>query len=134
MVLNSIFNNISAILWWSVLLLEESGVPGESHWPVSSYCQTWSHHELHSNFSTLVAIGTDCTGSCKSNYHTITTTTALPILEIFENLTCKNQKLSLFLTQKLVPKDDWFRQVSMYNQIKWILKIYIILTCAFLVW
>jgi hypothetical protein len=24
----------------------------------------------------LVVIGTDCTGSCKSNYHTITTTTA----------------------------------------------------------
>ena len=25
---------------------------------------------------TLVVIGTDCTGSCKSNYHTIMTTTA----------------------------------------------------------
>ena len=25
---------------------------------------------------TLVVIGTDCIGSCKSNYHTITTTTA----------------------------------------------------------
>ena len=27
--------------------------------------------------TTLVVIGTDCTGSCKSNHHTITTTTAL---------------------------------------------------------
>ena len=26
-------------------------------------------------FTTLVVIGTDCIGSCKSNYHTITTTT-----------------------------------------------------------
>ena len=26
--------------------------------------------------TTLVVIGTDCTGSCKSNFHTITTTTA----------------------------------------------------------
>ena len=26
--------------------------------------------------ATLVVIGTDCIGSCKSNYHTITTTTA----------------------------------------------------------
>jgi hypothetical protein len=26
--------------------------------------------------TTLVMIGTDCTGSCKSNYHTIMTTTA----------------------------------------------------------
>jgi dethiobiotin synthetase len=29
--------------------------------------------------TTLVVIGIDCTGSCKSNYHTITTTTA-PVL------------------------------------------------------
>jgi hypothetical protein len=28
--------------------------------------------------TTLVVIGTDGTGSCKSNYHTITTTTAPP--------------------------------------------------------
>ena len=27
-------------------------------------------------FTTLVVIDTDCTGSCKSNYHTIMTTTA----------------------------------------------------------
>jgi hypothetical protein len=25
------FNNISVILWWSVLLVEETGVPGENH-------------------------------------------------------------------------------------------------------
>jgi hypothetical protein len=29
MVLNATFNNISAILWQSVLLVEETGVPGE---------------------------------------------------------------------------------------------------------
>jgi hypothetical protein len=28
----------------------------------------------------LVVIGIDCTGSCKSNYHTITTTTALTVI------------------------------------------------------
>jgi hypothetical protein len=33
---------------------------------------TWVEFEL----TTLVVIGTDCTGSYKSNYHTITTTTA----------------------------------------------------------
>jgi hypothetical protein len=32
----------------------------------------WTGFEL----ATLVVIGTDYTGSCKSNYHTITTTTA----------------------------------------------------------
>jgi hypothetical protein len=25
------FNNISVISWWSVLLMEETGVPGENH-------------------------------------------------------------------------------------------------------
>jgi hypothetical protein len=31
MVFNATFNKISAILWWSVLLVEESGVPRENH-------------------------------------------------------------------------------------------------------
>jgi hypothetical protein len=30
-VFNSIFNNISVISWRSVLLVEETGVPGENH-------------------------------------------------------------------------------------------------------
>ena len=37
MVFNATFNNISVILWWSVLLLEETEVPGEKHWPVASH-------------------------------------------------------------------------------------------------
>jgi hypothetical protein len=32
MAFNSTFN-ISAISWWSVLLVEETGVPGENHIP-----------------------------------------------------------------------------------------------------
>ena len=31
MVFNVTFNNISVISWWSVLLMEETGVPGENH-------------------------------------------------------------------------------------------------------
>jgi hypothetical protein len=34
-VLNATFNNISVILWQSVLLVEETGVPGENHRPVT---------------------------------------------------------------------------------------------------
>ena len=30
MVFNATLNNISLILWWSVLLVEEIGVPGEN--------------------------------------------------------------------------------------------------------
>ena len=36
------------------------------------YTSPWSRFEL----TTSVVIGTDCIGSCKSNYHTITATTA----------------------------------------------------------
>ena len=33
---NTSFNNISATLWQSVLLVEETGVPGENHRPVAN--------------------------------------------------------------------------------------------------
>ena len=33
MVFKATFNNISVISWWSVLLVEESRVPGENHIP-----------------------------------------------------------------------------------------------------
>jgi hypothetical protein len=36
MVLNTTFNNISVISWQSVVLVEETGVPGENHRPVAS--------------------------------------------------------------------------------------------------
>jgi hypothetical protein len=31
------FNNISVISWWSVLLVEETRVPGENHQPAASH-------------------------------------------------------------------------------------------------
>ena len=80
-VFNATFNNISVISWQSVLLVEETGGSGENHRPVAShwqiyhimlYTSPWSKFEL----TTLVVIGTGCIGSCKSNYHTITATTA----------------------------------------------------------
>jgi len=36
MVFNAIFSNIAVISWRSVLLVEETGVPGEKHRPVAS--------------------------------------------------------------------------------------------------
>ena len=44
------------------------------------YTSSWTGFEL----ATLVVIGTDCTGSCKSNHHTITTTTAPPSSLLYE--------------------------------------------------
>ena len=37
MVFNTTFNNISVIAWRSVLLVEETGLPGENHRPVVSH-------------------------------------------------------------------------------------------------
>ena len=43
MTFNPTFNNISAISWLSVLLVEETEVPGKNHRPAASHCQTLSH-------------------------------------------------------------------------------------------
>ena len=37
MVFNATFNTISVISWQSVLLVEETGGPGENHRPVGSH-------------------------------------------------------------------------------------------------
>ena len=37
MVFNATFNNISVISWRSILLVDETGVPGENHRPVASH-------------------------------------------------------------------------------------------------
>ena len=36
MVFDATFSNISVTSWWSVLLVEETRVPGENHRPVAS--------------------------------------------------------------------------------------------------
>ena len=79
---NASFNNISVISWQSVLLVEETGVPGENHWHVASHWQTY-HIMLHRvhlawagfELTPFVVIATNCIYSYKSNYHMITTTT-----------------------------------------------------------
>jgi hypothetical protein len=83
MVINATFNNISVISWWSVLLVDETGVPWEKHQSVTSHRQTLSYYVVSSTprlsgiqTHMLVAIGTDCICSYKSNYNMITTTTA----------------------------------------------------------
>ena len=44
MVFSATFNNI--ISWRSVLLVEETKVPWENHWPVASHWLTWSHIDV----------------------------------------------------------------------------------------
>jgi hypothetical protein len=51
MVFNATFNNISVISWWSVLLVEETGVHGENHRPATSHSQILSHNVVVKFFS-----------------------------------------------------------------------------------
>ena len=78
MVFNATFKNISAISWWSVLLMKETRVPRENIDLLQVtdnlyHLMLYQVHLAMSGFglTTLVGIGTDCTGTCKSNYHTI---------------------------------------------------------------
>ena len=78
LVFNATFNNISVISWRSDLLVEDpektTDLPQviDKLYHIVLYTSPWSRFEL----TTLVVTGTDCIDSCKSNYHTITTTTA----------------------------------------------------------
>jgi len=48
MVFNATLDNISAISWRSVLLMEETGITGENHRHVASHLQTLSHNVVSS--------------------------------------------------------------------------------------
>ena len=43
MVFNATLNNIAVISWQSDILVEETGVPEENHWPAASSWQTLSY-------------------------------------------------------------------------------------------
>jgi hypothetical protein len=60
MVFNATFNTISVLSWWSVVLVEETGVLRENHRPVASHWQTLSPgFEL----TTSGGVGTNYIGS-----------------------------------------------------------------------
>jgi len=74
-----------------VLLVEETGGPGENHRPVTSHWQTLLHNVVH---LVLIEIQTYnisgdrhwLIGICKSNYHTITAMTGPPVWLMFSTL------------------------------------------------
>jgi hypothetical protein len=49
MVFNATSNNMSAISWRSVLLVDETRVPGENHRPATDHWQIWSHNVVSSS-------------------------------------------------------------------------------------
>ena len=101
-----VINYISITSWGSVLLVAETSIPGEYHRPVASRWQTLSHTIV----SSTSALGThnmccditDCTGSCKSNYHTFTATMALLHIIQFCRYQRRNQKSSNFAINLIV--------------------------------
>jgi hypothetical protein len=71
MVFIATFNNISVILCRSVLMVEETTALSQvtdRFYHIMLYTLPWSRFKL----TTSVVMGTDCIGSCESNYHTIT--------------------------------------------------------------
>jgi hypothetical protein len=48
MVINTSFNNISAISRQSAVLVDEIGIPGENHQPVANPWPTLSHNAISS--------------------------------------------------------------------------------------
>jgi hypothetical protein len=92
--LNATFNNISVISWQSLSLIDGENQstrrkPSTCRKSLanfiakccSEYTSPWAAFEL----TTLVVIGNDCTGSCKSNYHMITTTVTPKVCHLSKN-------------------------------------------------
>jgi hypothetical protein len=69
---NATFNKISAILWRSVFLMEETGVPRENHWPATSHWQTLSHIMLYRVHLAWDTITSSCLGQKNICLFTVT--------------------------------------------------------------
>ena len=98
MVFNATFNNISVIWWWSVLLVEETGVPWENHRPAASHWQTLS------DIVVLLALS-------RSRTHNISSDSKWPgtiykLIVIFQHFSLKKIKWQRFFYMKILKKKN----------------------------
>jgi hypothetical protein len=112
-VLNATFNNISAISWRPVLLVEETGVLGENHRPTSSHWQIYHIMMYRVHFAwagfkltTLVVIGTDCISSYKWNERPFNITTRCMLV--------------YFSTNKLLAHTYHSQCCAFLNELSWL--------------
>jgi hypothetical protein len=71
-------------------------------WSFIEYTSPWAGFEL----TNLMVIGTDCTGSCKSNYHVITVPKNGSPLDIKLNFVFKT--IRLYINQRNVKMIKWY--------------------------
>jgi hypothetical protein len=94
MVFNNTFNNISVISFLSVLLVEETRVPGENHRPAQVTDKLYLIMLYIQYTSPGWDLNSQRTGSHKSNYHTITTAFYYPlaneVVKGYSNATFRN--------------------------------------------
>ena len=80
----------------------------------------WARFEL----TTLVVIGINCTGSCKSNYHMITTTTVRPIVKfyiLFQTVRGNMLKRSAMQSFKNRTFNKQLLQINIWWYIDWLI-------------
>jgi hypothetical protein len=121
MVFNATFSNISVISWWSVLLVEQSGVPKETHRLVVGHWQTLTHNVISSTprneLTTLVVISINCTTTIWSRPRKKIEYYILLVLyyvwfEIHKHLQIQDKKLIVLSTSVICYKKE--SQLSLF--------------------